>query len=391
MQARRQPASFREAFTLVELVVVILIIVVLIGLLLPVVTGAIRTSKNAAVTAEINTLAQALASFREKYGDYPPSRIMLSENGRYDIDPGIPASPRPPAKMVVSANGTGGTDISYAQLAQRSLAYLRKFWPRAQLSTSGYVWTTTDQFYDFNGNGAFENDTDALDGFYGVILEGDECLAFFLGGIPMNTAATGTDPRWSMSGFGKLPTNPFSNNLNKTGTFMYNGSRTPPIFELKGERLVDPDEDGFPSYADSLGTGRPFAYFAAYGSDAYDPNDVNMAESDGTVSPLLRPFRVSFPVRDSSIATAAAAISAPPNPYTTSAPNGATSTTWQKGQSFQVISAGADGLYGLGGAYRAEERPPMPIVAEPGLNATDMTIRSREGDNISNFASGRLE
>ncbi len=64
-----------RGFTLVELLSVILILAVLIAILLPTLNGAMRTAKNAAVGAEINLLAQALAAFKAKYGDYPPSRI----------------------------------------------------------------------------------------------------------------------------------------------------------------------------------------------------------------------------------------------------------------------------------------------------------------------------
>ncbi len=52
-------------------------------MLLPAINAAIRTAKNAAVSAEINQLAQALESFKSKYGDYPPSRVLLVENGNY--------------------------------------------------------------------------------------------------------------------------------------------------------------------------------------------------------------------------------------------------------------------------------------------------------------------
>ena len=50
---------------------------------------AIRTAKNAAVIAEINQLAQALADFKNKYGDYPPSRIILCEDGILAARPGL--------------------------------------------------------------------------------------------------------------------------------------------------------------------------------------------------------------------------------------------------------------------------------------------------------------
>ena len=80
---RRRPGEGRgpRGFTLVELLAVILILAFLIALLLPALNGALRTARNAAVGGEINQLAQALASFKAKYGDYPPSRIYLAENG----------------------------------------------------------------------------------------------------------------------------------------------------------------------------------------------------------------------------------------------------------------------------------------------------------------------
>ena len=73
----------RGGFTLVELLIVIIVLAILVGLLLPVIAGAVRTARNAAVQAEINQLAQALANFKATYGDYPPSRVLLVENGNY--------------------------------------------------------------------------------------------------------------------------------------------------------------------------------------------------------------------------------------------------------------------------------------------------------------------
>lgn len=406
-----RPRDRRRAFTLVELLVVIVIIAILASLLLPAITGAMRTAKNSAVTADINTLSQALAAFKEKYGDYPPSRIMLAEHGTYLIND-------PAAKtMIVSGNGTGGADITYAELAQRSMTYLKKFFPRVALSPDGYdpaiikagggkVW------YDFNGNGIDDYDTNAGDGYFGVILEGDECLTFFLGGIPLNTGSD-ANPVWSMSGFGKDPLNPFTNNLDN-GNRMYSGNRLPTLFEFKNERLRDMDDPAgdiivrggtrFPSYHDSLGTDAPIAYFSAYGGERYDPNDCNFAplnslgqpagaEADTGPGPLLRGFRVTFPIAGS---TKNLAVSAAPNPYhispsPVSATNPAFTTQWHKGASFQLISPGADGLYGIGGIYRPNDSQKLPADAGTLSGTTDTAIRSRENDNLTNFAGGRLD
>ncbi len=389
----RRPSPRRPGFTLVELLVVMIIIAILSALLLTAVSGAMRTAKNAAVTAEINTLSTALAAFKEKYGDYPPSRIMLSENGQYDL------TATTAANMVVSGNGTGGTDITYGTLMQRSLSYMRKFFTRVQFATgSTPIWAAgSTSWYDFDGNGVMATAP--------YILEGDECLTFFLGGIPLNTG-TLQNPTWSMSGFGRVPTNPFSNNLNN-GNRMYNGSRLPPMYEFKNERLRDLDDPTndtvrFPSYHDSLATDAPFAYFSAYGGERYDPNDCNFAplnstgspagaeRDDAGVGPILRGFRVTFPVMNSSSATSNVAISAAPNPYHSSV-SGAATTQWHKGQSFQIISAGTDGLYGLGGTYLPSGTSKMPADTATVSGTTDASIRTRENDNLTNFAGGTLQ
>src|SRR5208337_1860788 len=172
---RRRPGEGRgpRGFTLVELLAVMLILAFLIALLLPAINGALRTAKNAAVGGEINQLAQALASFKARYGDYPPSRIYLAENGDYSV--------------VTSKVSLGAGDITLGQLAQRSVAALRKFFPRVVLNTSGVggYWPNNSlRWYDFNGDGNLL--TNGVPQAY--ILQGHECLVFFLGGIPVQTS-----------------------------------------------------------------------------------------------------------------------------------------------------------------------------------------------------------
>ncbi|MGB2612205.1 MAG: prepilin-type N-terminal cleavage/methylation domain-containing protein, partial [Isosphaeraceae bacterium] len=117
---RRRPGEGRgpRGFTMVELMAVVLILAILIALLLPALNLSLNTARNAAVGGEIDQLAQALASFKAQYGDYPPSRIYLAENGDFGSAAFTPIAPG---------------DITYAQLAQRSVAALRKFFPRVVL------------------------------------------------------------------------------------------------------------------------------------------------------------------------------------------------------------------------------------------------------------------
>ena len=221
-QHGRRRARVREqaGFTLIELLVVVIVIAILIGLLLPVIAGAMRTANNAATQAEINQLAQALASFKSTYGDYPPSRMYLSENGVF------------PVGNTTQVNGDSH-DITVGALAQRSLIAMRKFFPRVVFGTSSVPPQIGANFwYDFNGNGK-------LDGPY--IIQGDECLVFFLGGITFQDPTTGA---FAMTGFGKDPLNPFTNNLavdpnyNGSPNPMYSANRQPPSFEFNAGRIV---------------------------------------------------------------------------------------------------------------------------------------------------------
>jgi len=380
---RRRPGEGRgsRGFTLVELLLVLLILAVLIALLLPALNGALKTARSAAVGGEINQLAQALASFKSRYGDYPPSRIYLSEDG--NLQPNV-------TNLYGPVNGNAG-DITYAQLGQRSIAAMRKFFPRVVFN----LGTPTGNWYDFNGNGV-------VDGPY--ILQGHECLVFFLGGIPQYTAFG-----YAASGFGKDPTNPFTNNL--VGLPGYSGNRQTPFFEFVSIRLVlDPaGTSGIPAYLDSLGNAPPqansnppppsstpinfYAYFSAYGNGGYDPNDVNFISENYDPTSKTYPklgYNVNFPVTG-----ATNALSPAPNPYTSTVTvPGTLAATFLNPQSFQIISSGIDGTYGVGGLYSPDlnEALPFDSANNPYLNNTvGPGIRTVERDNVTNFHNGKLE
>jgi len=378
------PRPRRAGFTLVELLVVILIIGILIAIIVPAITAAFRKAKEAQVTAELNNLATALASFKNAYDDYPPSRIILSEEGftltlaRTEFTAGN-------AVKVAGDTDTNDTDLTYPQLAQRSLRYLRKFWPRVDfVNLSG----TGATFLDFNNNGK-------NDGY--IVLSGPECLVFFLGGTPVVDASNSTV---GVSGFGKSPVNPF----NAAAT-----NRTVPNYEFNVGRLVDINGHGFPSYLDPIGTGPtdrlPYAYFSAYGTNAYDPNDCNgngllspvPYEQDDSATPhdVERAFSVGYPT--SSAGPPYSATSPAPNPYTSSVPYSTAGSAFLNANSYQLICAGQDRLWGLGGQYIANAGPGgrLPLAAKAGDagNTYDEPagIRIREADNLSNLANGRLD
>ena len=404
MERPHRPRPRRAGFTLVELLVAILIIATLLALLLPTIGAAFKNAKQATVTTEMNNLATALASFRTQFGDFPPSRIILPEGGFKAVSP---------SGSGYAGASSSSSDISDTLLVQRSLTYLRKFWPRVNFNDPTAAPNNTAQkFFDFNGNGTNDGT---------LIINGSQCLTFFLGGIPILGPLDQTTKKYpilGVSGFSKSPVNPFINAAGAT-------NRTAPNYEFVVGRLIDNDGNGIPSYLDPLdlspGNRRAYAYFSAYGVNGYDPNDVNYLErqditlvpqyereddpTDPTSSDTIlveRGFLVSFPVLASGSTTAATyAVSSAPNPYTSGAP-GATPVAWQNPNSYQILCAGADRQWGLGGTYiaNAASGSSLPVsTSDPALthkfDADDASpkssVRLREADNLTNFSSSRLQ
>ena len=62
----------RRAFTLVELLVVIVIIGILAALITVAVAGAMRSSHRASIGVQMNQIAMALEHYRAEFGEYPP-------------------------------------------------------------------------------------------------------------------------------------------------------------------------------------------------------------------------------------------------------------------------------------------------------------------------------
>lgn len=291
----------RNAFTLIEVLVVLVIIAILVALLTPALARAVHTAHESAQQAEFTLIQQGLVVFKGTHGTLPPSRIVLSETGNYS--PGYFQSVLSPALAAEAI-----------ALTPRSIVALGSMFPRAQVSLYGPT-----KHLDFNGNGAVD---------LPVILRGSECLVYFVGGQPVKV-----DGIIVVDGFSMHPAEPF-----RPG-----GSRSPLLFSFDPARLVDDDGNGYPSYVDRLG-GKPLAYFSSYGGQGYDPDDVNdQAEPSEVFTSAAWPGRQIT--------------SAGPNPYTVTQP---LSGVYHKAEAYQLLSAGYDGLFGRGGRFEAVRDPKLP-------------------------------
>lgn len=65
----------RKAFTIVELLIVVTIIALLLGILLPSISMVRTKAKETAQKAQLATIGMALETFKQDYGDYPPSTL----------------------------------------------------------------------------------------------------------------------------------------------------------------------------------------------------------------------------------------------------------------------------------------------------------------------------
>lgn len=173
--------TFRQGFTLVELLIVIAILGILVGLLSWGVNAARISILKRAQTAEIASIASAVEAYRNKYGDYPP-------------------------------DGSSWPVVE---------AHLRKAFPNILITELNMLNPA-----NFAVNAYVRNDND-LTGSHplgGRVFDSAEALVFFLGGFS-------NDPQRPLTG----PGGPFR----AVGSaFVYNTQRENSFFEFKTNRLT---------------------------------------------------------------------------------------------------------------------------------------------------------
>jgi hypothetical protein len=229
-------------------------------------------------------LSEAVDSFRQKFGGFHlPSRLKLSETCNY-LQRGQP--------------GTLDAD---------SVEYLQALWPQLDLAPETRI--------DWNGDGRIQGDW---------VLEGDECLVYFLGGIPTSQGGAA-----GCLGFSKDPHNPVAQDFDP---------RVGPFFAFPSDRLRDIHGRGFLSFLDYY--GHPYAYFSSYPVAGYN-------RYGGTDCPTLGvwPYAREWD----------------PVPR-----------FWNP-DSFQIISAGSDGKFGPGTTEASRVWSPATAAAMPVEGRDDLT------------------
>ncbi len=201
----------RQAFTLMELLIVIAIIGVLAALILAAIGALGSKTTEVANRNDVLQLSAAIQNFKNKFGFYPPCRI----------------------KLCVYLNDYDLTQT----LDQESVRIITTMFKNIDWKKNLPVTAGTPMRW--NGNGATflpsttvgNNNKPAANG---VILEGDQCLVFFLGGIPLPVGGGNAIP--GCQGFSPDPKNPTNFNLPAKG------GQTPdtigPYFKFESSRLT---------------------------------------------------------------------------------------------------------------------------------------------------------
>jgi prepilin-type N-terminal cleavage/methylation domain-containing protein len=204
-----RPSSIsRSAFTLVELLVVIVIIGILMGLITAAAGMARSAARRAAIGVEIANLDVALKKYRDQFGEYPPDCTDLTS-----------------------------TLTPSAQVGAVFMRHLSRAFPRFVVpgaTPNAQFATLNTQFYNVSG-------------FYLSNLDASTALVFFLAGWPANGGYATNFSNQQLVYFSSDPTDPldiYACGYTSSGANAKSGnglniptSRLTPLFQFDGTRL----------------------------------------------------------------------------------------------------------------------------------------------------------
>jgi hypothetical protein len=312
--------------------VVIAIIAVLAGMLLAAVFKVLDVAYEAQTRTDITQLSGSVQAFQTQFKvPYIPSRIILCKN------------------FLNYFNNQNPQQGYITPLHQDSVEYLSRVFPRIttpvaaglpQWAITGIDWNLTGNVQDYPPAYSWSVYPVGNVPMVGAVLEGEQCLVFFLGGIPQYNGPN-TPP--TPIGFSTNPADPSRGS-----------DRVSPFFDFKSNRLIylsgtfNPaavnQDPGYPSYLDGYGK-TPYAYFSSYkNSNGYNRyvnySNPNIPPGGIAVTTDCQALGV-FPYIQAGLAAGPSALSAPVPQYLNA-------------QTFQIISAGKNYFFGSGsviGAY----------------------------------------
>ncbi len=160
------PTRPRLGFTIVELLVVVAIMALLVALLVPAIWNAISAASNAAWKMEVSQIAMALEKYKQEMGEYPPDFSVTGDTESDTITLKRQAINNHLARKYRLRNGnlayqfssgiaTGGDSLTDQEIAMLNPTNALYFWLRGfsddpQHPLTGL--TGRDPYYDFGGN-----------------------------------------------------------------------------------------------------------------------------------------------------------------------------------------------------------------------------------------------
>jgi general secretion pathway protein G len=292
MKRRTTIRQRRGGFTMVELLVVILILTVLVSLTLAGVLRFLTLGPRVQARTEIGELEAAVGNFQTKFNvPYIPSRIRLCR--------------------LFSSYGATNLDADSKDYLLRVFPGLRNSWALPKNPTA----------VNWSRDPAWSGDE---------VLEGHQCLVFFLGGIQEASPD-------SCTGFSTNPKDPSAPG----------GDRIPAFYEFSSNRLARPAGKTFFQYLDpyrNKKTPQPYAFFSHYKTS----NGYNRYSAAN-----------NFPAAGAPATSDCASLGVQPYFEAAGPP-----TRYYKPDSFQIVSAGPDGTFGPGGLYSPTNLAAVPAAAK---------------------------
>ena len=313
----------RRGFTLVEILTVVVIIGILVTLVTAAVKGAMDATKRTRIATQMSQLAMSLDHYKAEFGEYPPD--MLDD--------------------------------------EALVRHVKKRWSRLVLPTGGlivqaeFIRKSINEAYDDSLTKAFGNAVSAEYGnvdFEMTLLSPVGSLALWLGGFPNGDG--------KLSGFYADPENPFT----QIDTF---DQKVFVDMEFGENKSVRPFRTGDKLFVPVIGNDIrdvfvPIIYFrgkTSGGHDAYMIPDAGHPKKGE-----VKQFDFSASSYDLGFCVA----------YAESESGGV--IKWKNPTTFQLLHPGLDGIFGV--AVQGSGPAPLRII-KSGNN-----IGQRDLDNITNFS-----